>query len=304
MLVDFLTLYYLKYGGDLIGTNWVLDYTNRETRFVSIHHINMASSDNVVVDDEPLTPAGRLFLHPKMDTIIHCLFGFEYTIGIDEIKSAVSNSVMLQHPRFCSLMVRDRHGREHWRKTQIDIDRHVILVDQPLGDDTTRAVNEYLADLAVSSPLSADKPLWEFHVLMPHNCAVFRIHHSLGDGISLMSMLLASCRTVDDATKVPSLGGGGQRMSSGGGGGGGGVRWKQILLILIGLLKTLVFGLMFIFQFILKFWIRDRKTVITGGAGVELWPRKLATATFRLDDMKAVKNAIVGSVSSPKLKEG
>ncbi|KAE9447151.1 hypothetical protein C3L33_20924, partial [Rhododendron williamsianum] len=40
-------------------------------------------------------------------------------------------------------------------------------------------------------------------------------------------------------------------------------------------------------------WVKDKRTAISGGAGVELWPRKLATAKFRLDDMKAVKKVVV-----------
>lgn len=42
---------------------------------------------------------------------------------------------------------------------------------------------------------------------------------------------------------------------------------------------------------------RDRKTAISGGDGVELWPRKLATAKFLIEDMKNVKRA-VSSVKS------
>ncbi len=43
-------------------------------------------------------------------------------------------------------------------------------------------------------------------------------------------------------------------------------------------------------------WIRDRETVISGGAGVELWPRKLATARFLIEDMKIVKKAVPNAV--------
>lgn len=53
-------------------------------------------------------------------------------------------------------------------------------------------VNDYLADLAVSCPLPADKPLWEVHILKAQNCIVFRVHHSLADGMSFMSLLIQS----------------------------------------------------------------------------------------------------------------
>ncbi|KAK5803557.1 hypothetical protein PVK06_031205 [Gossypium arboreum] len=117
--------------------------------------------------------------------------------------------------------------------------------------DGEAAVNQYVADLSVGSPLSMDKPFWELHLLKAHNCVVFRIHHALGDGFSLMSMLMA--------------------------GSGKMVRY------------TLVFVLEFVVR---SLFVCDRKTVISGGDGVELWPRKLATAKFLLEDMKEVKRAI------------
>lgn len=121
-------------------------------------------------------------------------------------------------------------------------------------------------------------------MLVEHKCAVFRIHHALGDGISLVSMLLASCRRADDPEALPEVAGGKRRESAGRIGN------------LWGLLKMVLLSLVFVFEFVLRaLWVSDRKTAISGGAGVELWPRKLATATFSLDDMKAVKNAIAGA---------
>ncbi|KAF2294749.1 hypothetical protein GH714_015996 [Hevea brasiliensis] len=44
-------------------------------------------------------------------------------------------------------------------------------------------------------------------------CAVFRFHHALGDGIDLMSILLGSCRKVEDPEAVPILDIGGSRKN-------------------------------------------------------------------------------------------
>ncbi|XAR72914.1 hypothetical protein NMG60_11019720 [Bertholletia excelsa] len=239
--------------------------------------------------DEPLTPTGRLFLRPEMDQIIHCIIGGKDPIDVDAIKSEFSNSLMAKHPRFSSLLVRDRHGREHWRRTEVDIDRHVIIVgDGAAGDgDDENAVNDYVADLAVSTPLAVDKPLWEIHLLKAHKCAVLRIHHALGDGISLVSMMLAVCRRADDPGKKPTIfpvrapaRAPGRRAD--------GMVWR--------LVKTVWLTLTFVVEFVLRaLWLRDRRTAVTGGAGVELWPRKLATAKFRVDDMKTVKNAVANA---------
>ncbi|KAE8667449.1 O-acyltransferase family protein [Hibiscus syriacus] len=253
--------------------------------------------------DEPLTPAGGFFFSRK-HIVIHCTLRGKNPADIDAIKSAIKSSLMVQHPRFCSLLVHDKKGFEHWRRTQIDIDRHVIVINNRLdksGDfvfeyqgstaeeDDEAAVNQYVADLTVSCPLSMDKPLWELHVLMAHKCAVFRIHHALGDGISLMSMLMASCRRTDDADALPRMVPDKRPEIKG----GKGREWFWLFGVLWWFLKMVLFTLAFSMEFVLKtFLFSDEKTVITGGDGVELWPRKLVTAKFLLDDMKAVKRAV------------
>ncbi|KAE8716710.1 40S ribosomal protein S16-like [Hibiscus syriacus] len=215
---------------------------------------------------------------------------------------------MAQHPRFCSLLVRDENGFESWRRTRLNIDQHVIVFNNRLdrsgkfidgtetqgrsfneGDDDEVAVNQYVADLSVSSPLSTDKPLWELHLLTAHKCAVFRIHHALGDGISLMSILMASCRKASDENALPMMLPEKTRESKG--------EKRKGMFWFLGALwefsKIAWFTLVFVMEFILRgFLVSDRKTVISGGDGVELWPRKMVTATFLLEDMKEVKKAI------------
>ncbi|KAK4437900.1 O-acyltransferase WSD1 [Sesamum alatum] len=240
-----------------------------------------------VEEDHPLTPAGRLFLQPLMNQVINCAVGGDYPIDLDSVKTEIENSIMLKHPRFCSLMVRDSSGREHWRKTKVDVDRHLIIRHHPLSDDPSvsdeDAVNDYVADLSFSSPLPTDKPLWEIHVLAAHKAVVFRVHHALGDGISLMSMLLSCCRKVDDPAQLPTIGGVGQASRA--------PRWTVWKLV-----KVFWFTLVSIFEFVLRLlWLRDKTTALSGGSGVELWPRRLATARFRLDDMKTVKRALADS---------
>ena len=248
--------------------------------------------------DEPLTPAGRLFVRPEMNQIIHCALGVKNQLDIDAVKSQIRDSFLLKHPRFCSLMVVDHHGLERWRRTSVELDRHLIIIESPVnsnGDDEA-AVNEYLADMSTESGLSLDKPLWEIHFLMAHKCVVFRIHHALGDGISLMSMLLSGCRKVGEPDAVPSLGpvsSTNRRKTR-----VGKSRYNYYWDMIVELVGVLWHSLVFVMEFLVKLlWLCDRKTAISGGDGVELWPRKLATARFFLDDMKIVKKAIDNAVS-------
>ncbi|KAJ0798270.1 putative O-acyltransferase, WSD1, O-acyltransferase WSD1 [Helianthus annuus] len=239
------------------------------------------------MNDEPLSPAGRLFVQPETHQIINCTLGLEQPLSLDAAKHVVSNSLMIQHPRFSSVLVTDNNGREYWRKTELNIDRHIILRPDPIGEAVSdeAAINDYVADLTVSSPLSYDKPLWEIHLLPAHKCVVLRIHHALGDGISLMSLMLTLTRKLDDLDQTPAiepLVSSKRKRSENG-----------TLGEFIKVLKMIWFSLIYVIEFILRgVWVNDGKTVVRGGEGVEMWPRKLVTARFRVEDMKTVKNAV------------
>ncbi|CAB4290521.1 unnamed protein product [Prunus armeniaca] len=251
----------------------------------------MGSSAADKFSDEPITPIGGFFLQPQMDQIIHCTMGFKNPIDIAAIKSHLKTSLLLSHPRFSSLMVRGPRGLKKWHRTShVDVDHHVIVVHNPVtassNFDHETAVNAYLADLSTSSGLSADKPLWEFHLLMAHNCGVFRIHHALGDGASLMSLFSESFRGAEEEEKLPALGSVGKKKNRVNG-------EKGWWVLLIGFVGMVWFSLIFVVEFALRsLWVCDIKTEISGGDGVELWPRKLATARFKLQDMKLVKKAV------------
>ncbi|XP_039158412.1 O-acyltransferase WSD1-like [Eucalyptus grandis] len=223
--------------------------------------------------DEPLTPVGRLLLQKEMNQVIYYAFGMKQPLDVDALKLAIQSCPTFMHPRFCSLLVRDSAGREHWRRTRVEIDRHVVPVHGPiaegLSDEAT--VNEFLADLSTDSPglMGDDKPLWDVHLLMAHQCMVLRIHHALGDGISLVSSFLAGSRQVDDPEALPTIGPPSSTM--GRRSDGGGEWWKAAVRVL----EVVWFTVVFVVEFVLRImWVSDWTTPVSGGAGVELWPRR------------------------------
>ncbi|XP_077224470.1 wax ester synthase/diacylglycerol acyltransferase 11-like [Tasmannia lanceolata] len=242
-------------------------------------------------EELPVTPAGRFFLQPKMQNVIHCVVGVHLPIDIENTKAELEKT-LLKHPRFCSLLVRDKNGVEHWKKTKVEIDRHVFIrTTKPEYEDSETEedlVNRYLSDLAISPPLDETKPLWEIHVLQSHKCLVLRVHHALGDGISLISLFLACCKRVDNPELPPTIPGPNPNRRNSYSMFGRG--WKLIKSVWFTLIYVLDFGLH-------SLCVRDAQTVISGGAGVELWPRSLATARFSLDDMKVVKKAVNGTIN-------
>lgn len=234
---------------------------------------------------EPLSPAGRLFLRPEFNQIINSIIALRDPIDISAIKAAIFNSVMINHPRFSSLTVTDQTGHQRWKKTSVDIDQHITIVQTPFSDEVNPedAVNSYVAELSATSPLSMDKPLWELHFLMAYNCIVFRIHHAMGDGISIVALMLAFCRKIDDQNQVPSMGKSANKRRERSR--GPKVLWELVV--------AMWFTVVFVVRIVLRaLWVRDRRTAISGGAGVEKWPRGLATARFHLEDMKTVKKAV------------
>ncbi|KAG9451143.1 hypothetical protein H6P81_011108 [Aristolochia fimbriata] len=242
---------------------------------------------------EPVTPAGRFFLQPKGQNIIHCVVGTKDPIDIEATKAEIKTT-LLKHPRFCSLLIRDKHGRELWQKTEVELENHIVYPDLSglIGEEDEEeevVINRYLGDLAVSSPLDETKPLWEIHVLRAQRCCVLRLHHALGDGISLMSLFLACCKRSGRPDLVPSLPQPKRRNLSP----TTSVKEKLRRVVLM-----VWFTVVYCLQFVLySLWMKDEETAISGGDGVELWPRTAATAHFRLDDMKLVKNAVRGTVN-------
>jgi hypothetical protein len=153
--------------------------------------------------------------------------------------------------------------------------------------------HRYLADL-VFNPLNEQRPLWEVHALRMKckdvsACFIFRVHHSLGDGISLLSYVLARCQRVDkpdlpivlsNPIKFPDA---------------PAHKFRVIVYLLI--LWTVMIFAWHTFVDVIYFTLRilgleDSKMPVKGNAGVELWPKKLATAVFSIDDMRAVKDAV------------
>ncbi|KAI3803706.1 hypothetical protein L1987_31866 [Smallanthus sonchifolius] len=238
--------------------------------------------------NEPLTPAGQLFVQPATELIINCALGLDRPVGTELVRSVISDSLLAKHPRFTSLLVTNKHGRPRWKTVELDLDRHIILFPDAVSDDVDDevAVNDYIANLSVSCPLNTDKPLWEIHILAAHKCVVIRFHHALGDGVSLLSLLLTLCRKVNNSEKMPTIEAPVVRKSSRESVG----RWLWKVL------KMMWFTVVYMLEFFMRcLWFRDKETAVRGGEGVEMWPRKLATARFKLEEMKTVKSAVVNA---------
>jgi hypothetical protein len=94
--------------------------------------------------------------------------------------------------------VRDgpKNEEARWARTTVNVEDHIIVPSlNPIAvaTDSDKVVEDYTASLS-TLPMHRSRPLWEFQFLnFPTSEAastvVLRVHHSFGDGMSLMALL-------------------------------------------------------------------------------------------------------------------
>ncbi len=102
---------------------------------------------------------------------------------------------LLKYDRFRQKAVADSMGA-HWvADDQFDIQHHVQpvhLLPEP-GESERHALQRLCGELAVT-PLNPARPLWQFHLIENYeggSALVARIHHCIGDGIALISVMMS-----------------------------------------------------------------------------------------------------------------
>jgi WS/DGAT/MGAT family acyltransferase len=102
---------------------------------------------------------------------------------------------LLQYDRFRQKAVADATGATWVEDEDFDITRHVVTetLDVAPGEAERPALQRLCARLA-TTPLDHARPLWQFHLVEHYEggCAiVVRIHHCIGDGIALTSVVMS-----------------------------------------------------------------------------------------------------------------
>uniref|UniRef100_A0A7C9ELU2 Uncharacterized protein n=1 Tax=Opuntia streptacantha TaxID=393608 RepID=A0A7C9ELU2_OPUST len=246
---------------------------------------------------EPLSPGARLFHAPQMSCCIIAEMGCKTKIDVEVLKEGAKQS-LLKHPRFSSKLVFDGKGKPiGWVRTPVNPDEHLIIPDvDPEMESPDQFVEDYVSNIT-KTPMDFSKPLWEVHVLhvktsKANSVCIFRIHHSMGDGISLVSLLLACTRKSSDPDAVPSLPIDKKKKNKAlqtcGSLGFLGY-FVLILLFLKVLWNTLVDVVMFAATMI---FLKDADTPLKGKPGIEKAPKRFVNRALSLDDIKLVKNAM------------
>ncbi|KAK0579642.1 hypothetical protein LWI29_029136 [Acer saccharum] len=247
---------------------------------------------------EPLSPMARMFHEPDSNIYIITMIGFKTQINPQVFKASLLHT-LLKHPRFSSVQVMDENSRGlKWVPTTVDLDNHVIVPKfEPNNIHTPdKIVEDYVSNLSKST-IKMSIPMWDLHLLnlrtsYAESTAVLRIHHSLGDGTSLMSLFLASTRKVSDPQTLPTLHmmkkANSRTKSSGGFLGNYFIKLWLVLSLFWNTFVDVLKFLATVFMF-----LKDTETPLKGGLGNgATTSRRFVHRMVSLDDVKLVKNAM------------
>ncbi|KNA12683.1 hypothetical protein SOVF_123800 [Spinacia oleracea] len=252
-------------------------------------------------ETEPVSPTGQ-YLNSK--ALYSCILAIlESEIPIDESCAIPQlRDVFLPiNPRFSSIMISDKKGVRLWKKVKINLKDHVIIPRFPENLSTESYddfFDEYLTKLS-SDQLPQERPLWELHII---NCPtskapghmIFKLHHALGDGYSLMGALLSCVKRQDDPSlplTFPSTRGKFSEVKSN--------DTMRCMRLITGTLCAIYKGVFdFGWSFMKSTCIVDDQTPIRSGKKVPVFnPLKVSTLAFSLDQIKLIKTKLGTTVN-------
>ena len=111
---------------------------------------------------------------------------------------------LLKYQRFRQKVVQDAMGASWVADEAFDVKRHVVVekLHRERGQSERSALQHRAGDLA-TTPLDAAHPLWQFHLVERYeggSALIARIHHCIGDGIALISVMMS---ITDGGTDPP-----------------------------------------------------------------------------------------------------
>jgi WS/DGAT/MGAT family acyltransferase len=115
-------------------------------------------------------------------------------ITLDALRERIADK-LLKYGRFRQKAVADAMGANWVPDDDFDISHHVVaaaLHARP-GESRRHALQRLCGELAMT-PLDPARPLWQFHLIDDYeggSALIARIHHCIGDGIALISVMMS-----------------------------------------------------------------------------------------------------------------
>ncbi len=118
----------------------------------------------------------------------------EPAIGYEALCERIADR-LLHYPRFRQRVVQDALGSNWVEDEHFDIAHHVVRekLVRRRGQSERAALQARCGELA-TTPLDPAHPLWQFHLVEQYeggSAVMVRIHHCIGDGISLTSVVMS-----------------------------------------------------------------------------------------------------------------
>ncbi|OMO77480.1 hypothetical protein COLO4_25143 [Corchorus olitorius] len=201
----------MEHSGVCVGQNGKDDcFSSFNVKPIKIRNIGENEEEE---ESEPLSPIARMFHEPGSNVYIIFSLGFKDPLDSPTLKKNLLDTV-LKHPRFTSLQIADEKNSKElkWVQTEIDLDNHIIV--PKVGNMEPKAADQYVEDYIsnlTKTNLSMSIPMWDAHLLNVKTSdgavshLVFRVHHSLGDGTSFISLLLSCSRKLSDPNSLPTF---------------------------------------------------------------------------------------------------
>ncbi|CAA6665706.1 unnamed protein product [Spirodela intermedia] len=237
------------------------------------------------VGEEPVSPTGQYFNSSALSVCILSAFESEVPIDDSPTMDVLRSMFLPANPRFSSIMVTDKKGVKLWKRVPVNLEDHVNVPVFPPGlsvEAYHRCTQDYLTKIGMEK-MRQDRPLWEIHILKyptltGEGTLVFKLHHALGDGFTLLGALLSFLKRADDPSlPSPSLG---RNL------------WRTAThAVHVGINTAWEFG-----WSLLKG--EDKRSPIrSGDPGVEFRPVVISSVIFPLDDLRRIKNKLGGTIN-------
>ncbi|CAK9145433.1 unnamed protein product [Ilex paraguariensis] len=240
---------------------------------------------------EPVSPIAQYFNSSVLSLTIIGVLEIAVPFDDSQTMSLLKNVFLPINPRFSSIMVRDDDGEKKWKRVEVNLKDHLIYPNFPQGM-SPEFYDEYLADYLTKigmDQLPQTRPLWEIHIVKyPTSSAagnvIFKLHHALGDGYSLIGALLSCMQRADNPSlplTFPS------RQSSSKPKRDSVNIFRRVPRILSGMINTVSdFGWSILKSSVVE---DDRTPIRSGDEGVQFRPVNITTMTFSLDHLKQIK---------------
>ncbi|KAJ0267195.1 Diacylglycerol O-acyltransferase [Hirschfeldia incana] len=186
-----------------------------------------------------------------------------------------------------------------WIKTEVNVEDHVYVQDigpDEIGGQGDKFVEDYISRLT-TLPLDRSRPLWDIHILNVKTSdaeavGVIRSHHSLGDGMSRMSLIMACTHTTSDPEALPTIPILKRRENVSNGLRDAGWFLRSMIAIYdtVRLIGNTTVDLLLLLATVL--FLKDTKTSVKGGAEAESNPKRFSHRIVSLDDIRIIKDVM------------